>query len=592
MIKETVFAVTGYSFDGEIEETAFDGVYVRRSGSKAVIGYTTRAQMARCYFLLSKSCKEGNEKFEISEKPVFDLCGPMIDISCAGSILKVEAVKRYIDRTAALGLNMLMLYSEEIYDLEGYPMFGYLHGRYSEAELKEIDDYGYEMGVELVPCIQTLGHLSKYIRWGEAAEFAENGSVLLPDEEKTYAFIETEIKTMRRCFRSGRIHLGMDEADGLGLGKYFLKHGLHNRLDIFNKHLQRVLEIAKKYGYRSMIWGDMYFAEKDGMYYYEPDGVIPQHAVDNAPPEVELVFWDYYHDDYDYYDKKLAQYARFKNPVSFAGAVWGIDGFTPNFNWTYNSMAPALECCIDRGIKNVIACIWVSAGEEVDYFDEFDGMAVFSEYCYKGKACTKQDIYSAAALITNSESDFIDAVSAFHFGKEGSVGLGKGFLYCDPMIPGLLCYDFDYKAVRAECERSIGIFEKYAAHPRSEYFRLLFEIILRKADIIAHLQGAYQDGNIEYLSETAKKTIPELRKLYRRLYEVMLERKMKNNNPLGLEPFSINFGGLDYRLEYAQYRLNAYCEGKIDRLEELEEKIIGGLNKTWRKAKDYMKTNL
>ena len=82
----------------------------------------------------------------------------------------------------------------------------------------------------------------------------------------------------------------MDEADGLGLGKYFLKHGLHNRLDIFNKHLQRVLEIAKKYGYRSMIWGDMYFAEKDGMLvcFYAQPGVTIQPPSDNQDTLREL----------------------------------------------------------------------------------------------------------------------------------------------------------------------------------------------------------------------------------------------------------------------------------------------------------------
>lgn len=105
------------------------------------------------------------------------------------------------------------------------------------------------------------------------------------------------------------------------------------------------------------------------------------------------------------------------------------------------------------------------------------------------------------------------------------------------------------------------------------------------------MQEAYQAGELAYLSETAEQVIPELRRLYRRLYEVMCERKMRNQNPLGLEPLVLNFGGIDYRLEYAQYRLRSYCAGKTDRLEELEEKIIGGLNKTWRKAKDYMQTN-
>ncbi|MBO5370514.1 MAG: family 20 glycosylhydrolase, partial [Clostridia bacterium] len=280
-MKDKIFAITNFDFNGNINEIDFDGVYVSYNGNDAVIGYSSKVQKARALFLLSMKITAGEKQFEISEKPVFDTCGPMIDMS-RGGVMKPDAVKRYIDRVAALGLNMLMLYTEDIYELDGYPMFGYLRGRYSHAELKEMDDYAYEMGVELIPCIQTLGHLANYIKWGEASSFAENSNVLLPGEEKTYEFIETEIKTMRACLCSKRIHLGMDEAVGMGLGKYLTKHGLEKSLDIFNRHLERVLSIAEKYDYSPMIWSDMYLGSDDPNYYYEPDAVIPDYALKSA----------------------------------------------------------------------------------------------------------------------------------------------------------------------------------------------------------------------------------------------------------------------------------------------------------------------
>ena len=381
----------------------------------------------------------------------------------------------------------------------------------------------------------------------------------------------------------------MDEAVGLGTGKYFQKHGFENKLDIFNRHLEKVLKIAKKYNYSPMIWGDMYFSETDDNYYYEPDAVIPQKAIDSAPQEPELVFWDYYHTYYDYYDKKLEQYARFPNTASFAGGVWTWDGFAPNFRYTCDSMIPALKCCIDRGIKTVIATMWENGGSETDFFDAFDGLAVFSEYCYKGNECTEQDIYSAASLITGSGADFIDAVASFHFGKDGSVGLGKGIFYCDPLI-NLLCYDMDYAKAADTCKKALDTFEKYSAHPKYSYYKLLFEIILKKAGLIDGLQREYKANNKKYLSETAEKTIPELQKLYKRFYEVFGENWLRVNKPFGYEVFAQRFGGIDLRLSYAQKRLLEYCEGKTDRIEELEEEIVTGLNKTWRYANNYMNT--
>lgn len=590
MMKEKIFSITNFEFKGNIFEKNYDGVYVSYDGNDAVIGYGSKVQKARALFLLSMKVSQGKHCFEISEKPVFDTCGPMIDMS-RGGVMRPEAVKRYIDCVAALGLNMLMLYTEDIYEVENYPMFGYLRGRYSLQELKEMDEYAACMGVELIPCIQTLGHLANYIKWGEASEFKENANVLLPDEDKTYEFIEAEIKAVRSCFRSNRIHLGMDEAVGLGLGEYLKKHGFEKKLNIFNCHLNKVLKIAEKYGYEPMIWGDMYFSSEDDNYYYEPDAIIPDYALKSAPDNVELVFWDYYHDDYDYYDKKLIQYERFPNTTSFGGGVWTWDGFVPNFVYTLKTMEPALRCCIDRGIKTVIATMWGNGGCETDYFKAFDGLAVFSEFCYKGSECSDDDIYAAAGCIIGADRAYIDAVSDFHLGLDGSAGVGKGLFYCDPLI-NLLCYDLNYEDVINTYQNAKDIIQKYSAQPSCDYYSLLFEIVSIKADIVLNLQREYKAKNDNYLLKTANETIPCLQKLYKEFYKVFSDNWHQNYKPFGFEVYAQRFGGIDIRLDYTADKLNAFVGGKIDTIEELDEKIADGLNKTWRYANSYMNTNL
>lgn len=67
--------------------------------------------------------------------------------------MNVPAVKKWIDVTAAMGYNTLMLYTEDTYEVDGQPYFGYMRGRYSKAELRELDDYAAEKGMELIPCI-------------------------------------------------------------------------------------------------------------------------------------------------------------------------------------------------------------------------------------------------------------------------------------------------------------------------------------------------------------------------------------------------------------------------------------------------------
>ena len=66
----------------------------------------------------------------------FDSFGVMIDCS-RDAVPNVEGVKRFLDTIAKMGYNVAMLYTEETYEVENEPYFGYKRGRYSMEELRE-----------------------------------------------------------------------------------------------------------------------------------------------------------------------------------------------------------------------------------------------------------------------------------------------------------------------------------------------------------------------------------------------------------------------------------------------------------------------
>lgn len=74
-------------------------------------------------------------------------------------------------------------------------------------------------------------------------------------------------RTLRECLRTNIINIGMDEADLLGLGKYLTLHGYRDRFSILMEHLRRVSEMAKKYGFELLMWGDMFFRLAGGDYF-------------------------------------------------------------------------------------------------------------------------------------------------------------------------------------------------------------------------------------------------------------------------------------------------------------------------------------
>ena len=136
--------------------------------------------------------------------------GLMIDMS-RNAVMNPETLKKtYMPLMKKMGYNCLMLYTEDTYEVEGEPYFGYMRGRYTMAELRDLDECAASLGIELIPCIQTLAHLDAFVRWKQVQFDVDN--ILLAEDERTYEFIENLIRSVRKCFRTNRIHIGMDEA--------------------------------------------------------------------------------------------------------------------------------------------------------------------------------------------------------------------------------------------------------------------------------------------------------------------------------------------------------------------------------------------
>lgn len=142
----------------------------------------------------------------------------MLDVSRDG-VMKVDEVKRYAQLIKKMGYNALGLYMEDVYEIEGESYFGHLRGRYTKAELREINDYAKSIGITAVPFIQTLAHLEGIFKWVEYANIRDIANILLVGEDRTYELIDKMFKTMRECFDTDIINIGMDEAPMWGAAR-------------------------------------------------------------------------------------------------------------------------------------------------------------------------------------------------------------------------------------------------------------------------------------------------------------------------------------------------------------------------------------
>lgn len=90
-----------------------------------------------------------------------------------------------------------------------------------------------------------------------------------------------------------------------------------------------MLNIVARLGLKPMIWSDMFFraASKSMMDYYDIESTIPQEVISRYPRQVQLIYWDYYHHDEEFYSEWIKRHRAFGTEPIFAGGIWSWKGF-------------------------------------------------------------------------------------------------------------------------------------------------------------------------------------------------------------------------------------------------------------------------
>ncbi|MDR2658211.1 MAG: beta-N-acetylhexosaminidase [Oscillospiraceae bacterium] len=570
-VKTAVLEAIRQKITPDVTVNEGEGLRVSYKDGSAAITACDRAALARGFTLLAKGISDGETEFEIKQERHFANCGAYLDMS-RGGVMRVEAVKRYVRQLAALGMNMLMLYTEETYDIPEYPYFGYLRGKYSKEEIREMSGYASSLGVELIPSIQTLAHLANFLQWMPSDHLKDTPYCLMIDDPQTYELIDRMIASVSSSYSTKLIHIGMDEAHGVGLARYFERHGLVDRFELLNRHLAKVVEICEKYGMKPIMWSDMFFrlGSKNNEY-YDKDAHIPQSVIDSLP-NVSLAYWDYYHTDEDMYEFMLTEHERMNRPVVFAGGIWTWSGFLPQVKLTSATMIPALRACARHGVPTVFATMWGDDGTETDYFLASNQLAIFSEFCWRGPDCSMEDIENIGAFLTGISVETYRAFGGFY---EGAVDrrTGKGLIYCDLLYPLISEKSSLEERVRAY-EDSRAVLAAQLDRDDVRYADLLFAIAAEKARLIPAIRQAYKTGDKPQLADVADNRIPALIELYRSLVNAhrgQWEGVFKRN---GWEVFAHRYGGVIERLRDVAYAIEKYVKGELTALEELEEEPL------------------
>lgn len=325
-----------------------------------VITYGTEEGLFRAVTSLYQLVKKQGTELafcNISDCPDLERRGFMLNIS-AGRVYKLEMLKKIVDYMTELKYNEFQLYMDAFcFPYKDYMEYVKDHSYITAEEVVELNQYCKERFIDLVPNQNCFGHMKA---WLAKKEFAHLGvgsgeypaTTINPLMPETYELIGKLFDSLLPCFSSEYVHVGMDEADGLGrfqLKEYCDKFGKET---LYMEHLQKLWELAyKKHGKNIMFWADMVWDW--------------QHVYHKIPPNTIAVEWGYQEVQSQIMYEHCRKFKESGVQFYVAPAVNAHGSFTGMSDSTYFNIKTCGEIGKELGAKGILLTDWGTKGSFV-----------------------------------------------------------------------------------------------------------------------------------------------------------------------------------------------------------------------------------
>ncbi len=206
--------------------------------------------------------KYGNHPpaLQVEDAPDFTQRGVMLDVSRC-KVPTMETCRQWINHLAGLRINQIQLYIEHTFAFSAHPVVWAESTPFTHAQMMELDQYCKDRFVELVPNLNSFGHVERYLRHPEYRHLAEcpdmaRCSTLVP-KQASLRFLEELYEEYLPNFSSSMFNVGCDETWELGKGRSKNQAEKIGTTAVYLSFLKKIHKLVVKKGKRMQFWGDI-----------------------------------------------------------------------------------------------------------------------------------------------------------------------------------------------------------------------------------------------------------------------------------------------------------------------------------------------
>ncbi len=514
--------------------------------------------------------KNGIKSMEV-DVPDFDFRGVMLDVS-RSAVLKIDFLKEILVKLSLFGLNNLGLYMEDIFLIEGEPLIGFARGAYSKEEIRELEDFANELGINIFPCFQTLGHLEQILKYVKYIKYRDTKRVINVTKSESYEFLEKIILGVASYFKNQYIHIGMDEPWLLGRGIAFKYNTPINPPEMYIEHLKKITSIIKKSGKIPIIWGDFILDHKD------------LDIINEVPSEYIIDYWDYESTETSYYQSKINILKEKKFDIIISPGAHNWNRFFGNTQRAYETNLPFIEAAKKENIKKGMLTLWGNDGNESFVESSLPIIELFLKNTLSKKLETEidYDFIKKIFNISKEEFDLYNRIENPEISKtiSGFIPDAKMLLYDDPLLAMISRHIKDLSVTQYYGNIAKHLSQlKYSQNSLSKLAYYYSDLISYKFYIIHTVLECYLNKDKSGLIEIYKQILVLERKI-NKFYREFKRNWDRRRKPFGFEVFTNRIGTIMLRTKQLKERLKDYIDGKIDIIDEFELKDIPDLDKS------------
>ncbi|HSB14615.1 MAG TPA: glycoside hydrolase family 20 zincin-like fold domain-containing protein [Bryobacteraceae bacterium] len=252
-------------------------------------------------------------------------------------------------------------------------------GALTHEQVRQLVQTATKYHIEIVPLVQTLGHVSfiaKHPEFQHLREVPKSNWQLCPLKEGTFGLIREMLDELLDVVEPAKhVHIGGDEARELGMGpECRAKWGDKAPVESYKLWLTFVCDLLKKRGKTAIVWDDMFLRHFN--------------AADMARLPDNLIYmrWDYDAGKFVDRDKLILN---LKYPVWVATAAQTMTPIFPDQRLRVYNNANFIPDAVALGVKGVLNTAWEDEGIHPETY--WIGFVCSAEYSWSGKKPTTQE---------------------------------------------------------------------------------------------------------------------------------------------------------------------------------------------------------